>query len=107
VSTSPAFFTAVTRVDRTGLFDAAVATGAVAMPVKLPAPVLGTAPHAGPKSLIGETLDPDGIDEADEDFIGEDADDGAEAAELVELPELQAAAPSARPAAVTDTAKVR
>ena len=39
VSPSPAAVTAVTRVERTGLFEAAVATGSVAMPSKLPAPV--------------------------------------------------------------------
>src|ERR1700729_2715561 len=50
VSTRPAFLTAVTRVDSTGLADAAVATGAVAMPVKLPAPLFGTEAQPGPKS---------------------------------------------------------
>lgn len=45
VFTRPALVTAVTRVDSTGLAEAAVATGAVDMPVKLPAPVLGTAEH--------------------------------------------------------------
>ena len=52
VSTRPAFLTAVTRVDSTGLADAAVATGAVDMPVKLPAPDLGTEAQPGPKSAV-------------------------------------------------------
>ena len=51
VSTRFAFLTAVTRVDSTGLFDAAVATGAVDMPVKLPAPEAGTAEQAGPNGF--------------------------------------------------------
>ena len=51
VSTSPAFFTAVTSVDSTGLADAAVATGAVAMPLKLPAPDFGTDKQPEPKSM--------------------------------------------------------
>src|SRR6185312_7762838 len=45
----PAFFTAVTRVESTGLALAADATGAVAMPVNEPGPSLGTAEHAAPK----------------------------------------------------------
>ena len=49
VSTSPAFFTAVTSVDSTGLAEAAVATGAAAMPLKLPAPDFGTDEQAGPE----------------------------------------------------------
>lgn len=48
VSTRPAFFTAVTRVDRAGLLEAAVATGSWAMPSKEPAPSLGTVAQAGP-----------------------------------------------------------
>src|SRR6476469_4636621 len=48
VSPSLAAVTAVTSVERTGLFEAAVATGAVAMPWKLPAPVAGTAEQAAP-----------------------------------------------------------
>ena len=100
VSTSPACLTAVTRVDRTGLADAAVATGAVAMPVKLPAPDLGTEAQPGPKSEVVDAAAPD----AGADAIGEldagigvlaAADDGAEPAELLELGELlHAAAPN-------------
>ena len=91
VSTSPACLTAVTRVDRTGLADAAVATGAVAMPVKLPAPDLGTEAQPGPKSDVVDAP----AAEADEDAIGEleagigvlaADDDGAEAAGVLELP---------------------
>ncbi|GAA4228242.1 hypothetical protein GCM10022254_17890 [Actinomadura meridiana] len=58
VSTRPAFFTAVTRVDSTGLLDAAVATGSVDMPLKLPLPDAGTAEQPGPNgwSADGELL---------------------------------------------------
>src|SRR5215207_674221 len=49
VSTRPASLTAPTRDDSTGLLDAAVATGSWAMPMKLPAPLAGTAEQAGPK----------------------------------------------------------
>ena len=48
VSTRPAFFTAVTRVERAGLLEAAVATGSWAMPSKERAPSLGTVAQAGP-----------------------------------------------------------
>src|SRR6187455_1101749 len=60
VSPSLAAVTAVTRVERTGLLDAAVATGAVAMPWKLPAPVAGTAEQAAPNvvpSIIAALAD--------------------------------------------------
>jgi hypothetical protein len=77
----------------------------VAIPVKLPAPVLGTEEQAGPKSaVIADAPEPDGIAEADEG-ADEAADDGEDAAAgVLELPELQAAAPRARPAAATETA---
>src|SRR6188508_353801 len=42
--------TAVTRVERAGLLEAAVATGSLAMPSKLPAPSAGTLAQAGPKA---------------------------------------------------------
>src|SRR5690349_19916871 len=62
-SVSPSFaaVTAVTRVERTGLFEAAVATCALAMPAKLPSPVAGTAEQAAPNwpSAIAAAL-PDG-----------------------------------------------
>src|SRR5919112_1052053 len=53
-STRPACLTAVTSVDSTGLFDAAVATGSCAMPAKLPgsAESVGTAAQPAPKFVI-------------------------------------------------------
>ncbi|GAA2144334.1 hypothetical protein GCM10009760_31750 [Kitasatospora kazusensis] len=48
VSTRPAALTAVTRVESSGLFEAAVATGSCAIPLKLPAPEAGTAAQAVP-----------------------------------------------------------
>src|SRR5581483_713382 len=53
VSTRPACFTALTSVDSTGLWLAAVATGSVAMPWKLPGPLAGTALHAEPNCAAG------------------------------------------------------
>src|SRR4051794_20669771 len=47
-STRLAALTAWTSVDRAGLLLAAVATGDVAMPAKLPAPSAGTWAHAAP-----------------------------------------------------------
>jgi hypothetical protein len=110
VSTRPAFLTAVTRVDSTGLAEAAVATGAVDMPLKLPAPDLGTDAQPDPKSVV-VAPELDGMAEAIEelDGIAEDealADDPDDAA-VPELPELHAAAPSARPAVTTETATRR
>jgi len=53
-----------------------VATGAVDMPVKLPAPVLGTEAQPGPKSLLVVAVPEDaGIEEAGIEEAGEDADD--------------------------------
>lgn len=74
VSTRPAFFTAVTSVDRAGLFDAAVATGSLAIPSKLPLPCWGTVEHAGPNGLamvsmsLSALLSFDGFDADDEDL---------------------------------------
>src|ERR1700760_2774265 len=78
VSTRPAFFTAVTRVDSTGLAEAAVATGAVDMPEKLPAPDLGTDAQPVPKSVVVAEPE-DGMAEAIEDELDGIADDDAEA----------------------------
>ena len=77
VSTRPAFVTAVTRVDSTGLAEAAVATGAVDMPVKLPAPVVGTAEQAGPKSTAAapDAGDDAAGEDAGADVAGEEDDD--------------------------------
>jgi len=83
------------------------------MPVKLPAPVLGTAEQAGPKSetALADEPAPDAIADADEEAIGDDAigDDeaGAAAGVVEEEDELQAAAPTARLAAMPDTASRR
>src|ERR1700753_820786 len=76
VSTRPAFWTAVTRVDSTGLAEAAVATGAVDMPVKLPAPDLGTDAQPEPKSMVlAPELDrlDEAIDEPEEGIADDDA----------------------------------
>ena len=93
MSTRPAFLTAVTSVDSTGLADAAVATGAVDMPVKLPAPDLGTEAQPGPKSRGGGA----GGGRAD-DIGAEDEDAAAErpTAAVDERLELHAAAPRAQ-----------
>jgi hypothetical protein len=91
------------------LADAAVATGAVAIPVKLPAPDEGTEAQPEPKSVT----DPPAADAGDEGIADEGIADEAEceagaAAGVLELPELlHAAAPTATPAATTDTARVR
>jgi hypothetical protein len=100
--------TAVTRVDSTGLADAAVATGAVAMPVKLPAPVLGTDEHPGPKSdmALADEPAPDAMADDDDDAMGDD-EVGAAAGVVDEEVELHAAAPAARLAAMPDTASRR
>jgi hypothetical protein len=83
------------------LAEAAVATGAVAMPVKLPAPDLGTAAQPGPKSLAAVAGEEDiavgeetGEDVAP-DAAGEDED------------ELHAAAPRLRLTARPDRARRR
>src|ERR1700761_6030506 len=99
VSTRPACLTAVTRVDSTGLAEAAVATGAEDMPVKLPAPDLGTDAQPEPKSVVVAAPEPDGMDEA----LADDPDD----ADVLFVPLLQAAAPRARPAVTAETATRR
>jgi hypothetical protein len=92
VSTRPAALTAVTRVDSAGLAEAAVATGAVAMPVKLPAPDLGTAAQPGPKSLAAVAGEEDTA-------VGEEAGEDED--------ELHAAAPRLRLTARPDRARRR
>jgi hypothetical protein len=78
------------------------------MPVKLPAPVLGTDEQAGPKSAEAALADEplpaadEAIAEPDEDAIGVD-----ELAAVLDADELQAAAPTAMAAAIPVVAKRR
>jgi hypothetical protein len=99
--------TAATSVDRTGLAEAAVATGAVDIPVKLPAPLFGTDAQAGPKFIAVVAWDPP---PAVEDAIGDEdeaaGDDPPVSADVDEL-ELQAAVVRARPAAIPERARRR
>jgi hypothetical protein len=74
------------------LAEAAVATGAVAMPVKLPAPDLGTAAQPGPKSLAAVAGEEDTA-------VGEEAGEDED--------ELHAAAPRLRLTARPDRARRR
>ena len=83
------------RSAQVGLFDAAVATGAVDMPVKLPDPEDGTAEQAGPNGFEAVCADWVGMADAEDE-------DGVAAPELAEVPlEPHAAAPNARPAVMT------
>ncbi len=79
------------------------------MPLKLPAPDLGTDAQPEPKFMAVVELEPDGmaeaIDDDDDEGFAEAAED--EEAEVPELPELQAARPRVRPAADTVTARIR
>ena len=97
VSTRSAFLTAVTRVDSTGLADAAVATGAVDMPVKLPDPEYGTDAQPGPKSA--DAVDADGMADALDEAMGDEPPTGPTRTMADVPPEPHAAAPNARPAA--------
>jgi hypothetical protein len=74
------------------------------MPVKLPAPVLGTDAHPGPKSdvVLADEPAPDAM--ADDDDDGMADDEAGAAAGVVDEDELQAAAPTARLAAIPDIA---
>ncbi|MGD0241082.1 MAG: hypothetical protein ABSB59_12235 [Streptosporangiaceae bacterium] len=77
-----------------------MATGAVAMPVKLPAPDAGTDAQPGPKSLAAVAAPEDDADDAmgeEADAIGED-DDEAGAAAVEDPDELHAAVARPRPA---------
>jgi hypothetical protein len=98
-------------VDSTGLAEAAVATGAVDIPVKLPAPVLGTEEQAGPKSIVVAAAEPPAADALDEAIAEEEEAAGAEEEPLAaadeDEDELQAAVPRARPAAMPVTARRR
>jgi hypothetical protein len=75
------------------------------MPVKLPAPVLGTDAHPGPKSdvVLADDPAPEAMADDDEDGMADD-EAGAAAGVVDEEDELQAAAPTARLAAIPDIA---
>jgi len=82
-----------------------VATGAAAMPLKLPAPDFGTDEQAGPKSIAAAAPDPAAAGAAaDPPDAGADP---AEAADEEDPLELHAAVPSARLTARPDTARRR
>jgi hypothetical protein len=98
-------------VDSTGLAEAAVATGAVAMPVKLPAPDFGTEEHPEPKSMAAAAPEPPAAGAEEPAAAGAEEPEAAGADEpepeaAVDEPlELQAAAPRARLSARPDTAR--
>jgi len=77
------------------------------MPLKLPAPDLGTDAQPEPKSVAEAEPEPDGVAAALDEPMADDEDLGAadEAAVPPEL--LQAAVPRASPAATADTARMR
>jgi hypothetical protein len=77
------------------------------MPLKLPAPDLGTDAQPEPKSVAEAEPELDGMAEALDEAMADDEDLGAadEAAVPPEL--LQAAVPRASPAATADTARMR
>jgi hypothetical protein len=83
------------------------------MPLKLPAPDLGTDAQPEPKSVVLAEPEPDGMAEAIEDELDDGiAEDDAPAgdeddADVPFEPLLQAAVPRASPAAVADTARIR
>jgi hypothetical protein len=82
----------------------------VDMPVKLPAPDLGTDAQPEPKSMLVVLPELDGMAEAIDDELdgmAEDFADGDDAADVPELPELHAATPRASPAAVTEIPMMR
>src|ERR1017187_3637711 len=103
VSTRPAALTAATSVDSTGLAEAAVATGAVAMPLKLPAPDFGTEEQAGPKSVV-VVAEPEPAAAGAEEPAAAGADE-PEPEAVEEEVELQAAAPRPSVSARPDTAR--
>ncbi len=81
VSTRSASVTAATSVLRSGLFEAAVATGSSAMPSTEPSPEVGTPAQPGPNGAsaaigssdsIGDS-DSMGVSELDSDVVGSDA----------------------------------
>jgi hypothetical protein len=85
-----------------------VATGAVDMPLKLPAPDLGTDAQPEPKSVAEAEPELDGMAEALDEAMADDEDLGAADDEADVPPELlQAAVPRASPAATADTARMR
>ncbi|GAB3660043.1 hypothetical protein GCM10027596_18210 [Nocardioides korecus] len=97
VSPRLAAVTAATRVFRTGLLLAAVATGAVDMPWNEPEPEAGTAVQAEPKGLVEEADDAEAEGDSEAEADGEEDE-----AELLEEPlesleeEPQAATPVER-----------
>src|SRR3954453_13348166 len=90
-STRLAAVTACTSVDSAGLALAAVATGTVAMPAKLPAPSVGTAAHPAPTGVVAAA----GAVVGPADALAEVDDDDELLSE--EPPELQAPSVTARP----------
>jgi len=71
----------------------------VAIPVKLPAPDLGTAEQAGPKSIAAAAREDPLAADAEDDAAGDDEPEDAD--------ELHAATPATRLTASPDTARRR
>ncbi|GAA1251279.1 hypothetical protein GCM10009657_28740 [Oryzihumus leptocrescens] len=82
-------------MDSSGLLLAAVATGSVAMPLKLPLPSFGTAEQLAPKTMAEASLDDDIVSEGLEVIESEDVEDEELLAASVPLLP-QAARPSGR-----------
>src|SRR3954452_8432014 len=109
VSPRPAAVTAVTSVERAGLFDAAVATGSWAMPLKLPLPVVGTPAQAEPNGASADmdsgAMDSGAIDsgaiEAAMDSGAIEADMEADGTAVVVAPPPDEHAPITKAAPIT------
>ncbi len=117
VSTRSAFLTAVTSVASSGLALAAVATGAVAMPLNEPAPSFGTAEQPGPNTPdIVLFIVPDSVMESEpaieeleviegeleDDEDVEDVEDVEESLLQADRPRGRAIARAMRPARAVD-----